>query len=94
MSGDVAGELEASEGWLGAGQLLSMPLRRQKLSMEEGDGRSSPIGREPSFRMAVMSRCGERRRSRWGSGDTSGKGSSGVPTGGGCDGNGAWGPYR
>ena len=55
MVGDDSGVRTAScsEG------LLLMPRRQQKLAMEAADGRSSPRGKEPSFRMMLSSVCRE-----------------------------------
>ena len=71
---------------------LEMPRRRQKASMEESEGSSSPSGMEPSVRMSPRREFSERCLSRWGSGGTMGKESSGVFVGEGLVGNGTFGP--
>ena len=92
MSGDVGEDGMSSVMLVWVEERLAMPRRRQKASMEESEGRASPRGMEPSVRIALRSDCSERFRRRWGSGGTIGQGSSGVPTGEGLVGKGAFGP--
>ena len=91
-SGDVGGDGVSSVTSVGVVERLAMPRRRQKAAMVELEGRASPRDMEPSVRISLRSDCSERFRSRWRSGGTMGQGSSGVPTGEGLVGKGAFGP--
>ena len=82
----------ASSGAAAGLRRLEMPRRRQKAAMEDSEGRASPSGMEPSDCMSLKRELIERYLSRWGSGDTMGKGSAVVPFGEGLVGNGTFGP--
>ncbi len=92
MSGDAGGDGISVVTLVLVEDRLAMPRRRQKAVIEASEGRASPRGMEPSVRISLRSACSERFRSRWGSGGTRGQGSSGVPTGEGLVGKGAFGP--